>query len=85
MIGCVVNPVGLSGAAVFAAEGADVRGMNHVLRLNMICKAQLATFPLYTDLHFSKSPWFMDNWQSTSVKDVIQVMDRYCKYLSSFI
>ncbi len=49
MIGCVVNPVGLSGAAVFAAEWADIRGMNHVLRLNMICKTQLATFPLYID------------------------------------
>jgi hypothetical protein len=47
MIGCVVNPVGLSGAAVFAAEWADIRGMNNVLRLNMICKAQLATSPLF--------------------------------------
>jgi hypothetical protein len=51
MIGCVVNPVGLSGAAVFAAEGADIRGMNNVLRLNMICKAQLTPSPLFINYH----------------------------------
>ncbi len=55
MIGCVVNPVGLSGAAVFAAEGADIGGMNNVLRLNMICKAQLAPSPLFINYHMATS------------------------------
>jgi hypothetical protein len=36
MIASKVDTVGLSGAAVLPAEGTDIGGMYHVLRLNMI-------------------------------------------------
>ncbi len=36
MIASKVDTVGLSGAAVLPAEGTDIGGMYHVLRLDMI-------------------------------------------------